>query len=1524
MLNPLDHPICLASPKRLTPLTAWQEHIPFAMFLIDILRPAVIVELGAHGGDSYCAFCQAVKEFNLDARCYAVDTWQGDQHTGSYDSKILDDLRAHHDPLYSSFSRLIQSTFDEALHHFADGTISLLHIDGYHTYEAVKHDFESWLPKMSTDGVVLLHDTTVQERNFGVSRLWSEIKQHYRHFEFLHGHGLGVLAVGEVRSKQLQSLLEAGDEESVRIRDFFFQAGHGLTLRLELENLAEALRVEMADQEKSLRERFENELEEKARMIQSLSSEMEQGEKLLRDKDRQIEESEAQLQHKDRLLCDKDRQLEESETQLQDKDRQLHGSEAEIQKIRRSLGWRLLSLYGRIKHRLFLPFFRTLRNPSKAFTRREYRPSLEPVIGLRLLDDSGRWESTSDDPQFSVSGEWPQGWSEVSISIETEDAVRGHARLYVDRGVGYSEKDSYDLGEPRGEHKRYVRLGREVIALRLDPVESPGRFRIKRLTLKRALLRRRNQNRDGLKENSNGGFGLKQFTRFSLARIESFRQKNGRAPRLSELPSALRRTWRAWRESRLNGHHPPAETARALRDFQIPQPIDPYAAWLEVNEWNQQRESLLNDRLSAVAEPPLLSVVMPVYNPPREFLDKAIESVVNQVYQNWELCIADDASTDPTTKDALQRWAGREPRIKIMFRQENGNISRATNSAAELTRGDYIVLMDQDDEISPDALGAVALYLSEHPETDILYSDDDKIDAQGERFAPQFKPDWSPELLLSYMYFSHLFVLRRNLFFEAGRMRAGFEGSQDYDLALRATEIAGHIRHIPKVLYHWRALPGSTASRGSAKPESFDAGLRAVQDTLDRRGIRAKACQPDWAVKAGCGIFAYQFSDDGPRVAIIIPTRNNVEVLKTCVQSLEKTTYKNFEVVIIDNESDDPATLEYLRTTRHRVLRIPNPGSGFNFAAINNRAVEQVEAEYILFLNNDTEIVAPAWLSQMAGYASIRGVGAVGARLLFPDGRIQHAGVVHGYYNGMAGPAFKLLPASDPGYLSHAMVARNYSAVTAACMLTRRDLFLEMGGFDEHNFSIAYNDVDYCYRLQASGHRVVYCPTAELIHHEGYSRGFADNAAEPAAFRKKYSKLNDPFYNPNLSLGHERFAIDARTIAPGTARPIRALMCAFNLNREGAPYSQFEMTVRLKERGVIDPIVYCPCDGPLRQAYEERGIRVEIFDHPFAGASDIMAYERAIENFAGRIKDWNIEVVYGNTQQTFYAIDAAKRLNLPSVWNPRESEPWQTYFDFLNWEIAACALRCFGYPYKVVFVADATREGCAPLNTHHNFITIHNGIDRERFDASLEIRPRERTRNELGIAADEIAVLTLGTVCERKGQIDLVEAVGRMGERFTNRLRCFIVGDRPNEYSEQLKSALQSLPTSKRSRVEIVPETPNTARYYSAADVFVCTSRLESFPRVILEAMAVGLPIITAPVYGIREQVQENVNALFFQPGDAAALADIITRLIDEPLLRQKLAHNSRHALDMLTDFEAMVSAYGRIFREAWLSGRSR
>ncbi|MEG5057428.1 glycosyltransferase [Microcoleus sp. A2-C5] len=1017
--------------------------------------------------------------------------------------------------------------------------------------------------------------------------------------------------------------------------------------------------------------------------------------------------------------------------------------------------------------------------------------------------------------------------------------------------------------------------------------------------------------------------------------------------------------------------------------FVVPKPIDRYDAWLEVNQWNVRSRDYLISRLKSCGEAlPKISVVMPVYNPQIDFLESAIDSVINQVYQNWELCIADDCSTDATVAETLKDWVQKDDRICIKFRTENGNISAATNSAAALATGDIILFLDNDDELTPDALGEVALYFATHPTTDFLYSDDDKIDTKGHRFAPQFKPEWSPELLLSYMYLGHLCAVKKEIFEQIGGLRLGFEGSQDYDFALRATEISRHVAHLPLVLYHWRTAPGSTAVSGAAKPSSFSAGQQAIQDALNRRKIKGSVAQHAWAIKENLGIFAQDFPDDGPSVTLIIPTKNQVKLLKACIDSLESTTYKNYQIAVIDNESDDPKTLEYLNQLSCQVLRIRNPGGKFSFAAINNRAVAQVDSEYVLFLNNDTEVITPRWLSQMVGYAQIPAVGAVGARLLYPDGRIQHAGVIHGLHHGLAGHAFKLMDKDNRGYLSQAMVTRNYSAVTAACTITPRQLFLELGGFDEENFAVAYNDVDYGYRLLERGYRCVYCPDAELLHKEGTSRGFTDNPQEVAAFRRKYAGKNDGFYSPHLSLEDEYFHIQPRRVfmteegkkeegrgkkeegrgkkeegrlatdfvadltdvtdvtdvtdgrdkgelqfadsgllsvanTNNSIHPVRVLMCSNSLDFTGAPLHQYEIAVKLAAEGVILPIVLCTTDGPLRQAYEQQGIEVIVRDNPLEHIYQRDAYDEAIRSFSKEIESLKVDAIYANTLENFFVVDAARQIGIPTVWNVHESEPWQTYFNRFGSEIAARALECFRFPYKVIFVADATRDRYLPLNSHHNFTVIHNGLDLSKLENSEN---SELARKTLGVAAQDVVLLLLGTVCERKGQQDLVQALSLLPEKWHNQIRCFIVGDRPSIYSNKLADMVGALPEDLRQRVTVVPETGEPGQYYKAADIFVCTSRVESFPRVILEAMACDLPIITSPVFGIKEQVRPGINGLFYTPNRPDELVAALMSLLEDKSLRQQLAGNAKYVLDSLNTFEEMTQAYAEIFCEAYFA----
>jgi len=952
-----------------------------------------------------------------------------------------------------------------------------------------------------------------------------------------------------------------------------------------------------------------------------------------------------------------------------------------------------------------------------------------------------------------------------------------------------------------------------------------------------------------------------------------------------------------------------------------------FESWQIYNRETEAGRNAIELAVSALERAPTFSVLMPVYDPPLPALDAAIRSVLAQTYGNFTLVLADDCSTDPAVRPRLEEWAARDARIRLVLRPENGHISAATNSAAEVAEGNYLVFVDNDDELPEQALAHFALYLERFPEADILYSDDAKLDRSGIGLtAPKFKPDWSPELLLSYCYVSHLKAIRASLYREIGGSRLGFEGSQDHDMLLRASERARHIGHVPQILYRRRVLPTSTASSGHAKPYSFEAGRRAVEEAFARRGLPCRVIHPDWAARDGLGIYVPVMPDMGPSVAIVIPTRNNHLSLDRLLRSLPKTTYRNYVVHIVDNMSDDPATLAYLAQQPHPVMRIANPGNSFSYAHINNAAVKNISEELVLFLNDDTEVIEPCWLSQMVGWSRLPGVGAVGARLIFPDGRVQHAGVALGLREGLT--AFRGLAGSQSGYLWFAKVTRNCAAVSAATMLTPRALFLEMSGFDEGKFPVSYNDVDYCLRLQDRGYRTVFCGEAELFHDEGQTRGRKLAApAELAALTERCRGRLDPYYSPHLGRDGNRYEIKPTVVPPILrTKPLRVLVVTHNLNHEGAPNSALELVVGLRQKGVIEPVVLSPQDGPLRAAYEARGIPVEVVPEARIASAlrNLQHYEDRIANLCNVAGIGSYDLVYCNTALTFWAVDAARRMNVPSVWNIRESEPWTSYYNNLPKEVARRALQCFAIPYRVLFVADSTRALWSPIDRTGNFDVIHNGLDLARFADKTRLPHRDAARRALGVADDELCLLALGTVCARKGQKELALALSELEPDIAQGLAVFIVGARRNAYSDELRQLVAAAPAHLRDRIRIVNETGETAVYWNAADIFCCNSHQESYPRVTLEAMAMGLPIVTTPVFGIKEQVRDDVNALFYNPGDVRGLADRLARVIEDAELRNHLAANSRDVLQSLMSYSDMLEEYATAFKAAAFSAVPR
>jgi GT2 family glycosyltransferase len=545
----------------------------------------------------------------------------------------------------------------------------------------------------------------------------------------------------------------------------------------------------------------------------------------------------------------------------------------------------------------------------------------------------------------------------------------------------------------------------------------------------------------------------------------------------------------------------------------------------------------LRDEASNFGYRPLVSLLLPVSSLEREWLEGGLYSVLSQVYPWWELRICGIGSTEERAREVLGRYERLDERIRVTYLEGETSLSASLNASLVSVGGEFVGLLNQGDELAPDALFEVVKLLQEHRGADVIYSDEDEIGEKGNRTNPHFKPGWSPDLLLSTNYVSQLSLYRKDLLEGIGGFREGFDACRGYDLVLRATERTAEIHHVPKVLYHRRTGTDPLAPHDGDKSLVRERTRRALADALERRGYEGSVEEgflPDR--------FRVRFGIKGePRVSIIIPTRDNLSFLRRCVESVERlTTYRNYELLIVDNDSREPAMLEYLDSLPHRVIPFKEP---FNYSRINNFAVSQAEGEYVLLLNDDTEIVSGGWLEAMLEHAQRPEVGAVGARLLYPDGRIQHAGVIVGvgspWEPGVAMHAHHFYRADSPGYAGTLTATTNYSAVTAACMLLRKSLFEEIGGLDEENLPVQFNDVDLCLKMHERGYYIVYTPYAELYHHESVSRGlFSGSRTENLYMRERWGEVmdKDPYYNPNFSRGYGDFNLRADLLRPRVLR----------------------------------------------------------------------------------------------------------------------------------------------------------------------------------------------------------------------------------------------------------------------------------------------------------------------------------------------------------------------------------------------------
>jgi glycosyltransferase involved in cell wall biosynthesis len=912
------------TPNLLNSPSAWLGHMPFAGWIIQEIKPKLFVELGTHYGHSYFSFCQAVVEAGLSTKCYAIDTWQGDEHAGQYGEQIFGKVNAYHQEHYAGFSGMLRMTFDDAVTYFADESIELMHIDGLHTYEAVRHDFDNWLPKLAPGAVVMFHDTNVRERNFGVWKLWEELQASYpNNLEFMHSYGLGVLQLNNAPNDKKLEWLQPNSPEKQNLIKYFDALG--------------------------ARQRERYELNELKQHIANLNPTVTERDEVI------VNFNQTAISYADALKA--------------------------IEEIRGSSYWQITLPIRYISSKT--------RNIVSLF-------NLLP----RIIRFGGgvRASATKAGRVFSR-----EGWSGVKRRI-----------LFVggNRGAPPSSTIRPDLTSAeidRNDYSEWVR--------RYDTLTDIDRNKIK-------------------------------------------------------------------------------------------------------------------SKIAGFAAQPLISVIMPVYNPPLSFLEEAIRSVRNQLYSNWELCIADDASTDPTVRKLLEQHRKQDGRIKVVYRKQNGHISRSSNSALELAQGEFVALLDHDDLLAEHALYWAVDAINRHPDVGLIYSDEDKIDESNLRHDPYFKCALNYELLLAQNMISHLGIYRTDIVSSLGGFRVGYEGSQDYDLTLRVIERLGpnQIIHIPHVLYHWRAIAGSTALAVSEKNYAVDASRKAVTEHLERRGISAEVMP---ALEAPMfNRVRFTCPSPQPLVSIIIPTRDRADLLGMCIDSLiQRTTYSNYEVIIMDNGSVEDATrqlFDRLPSDRFRVLRDESP---FNFSALNNNAARAARGELLCLMNNDIEILTPDWLEEMVSFAIRSDIGCVGARLWYPDGALQHGGVLLGI-GGVANHAHYKIGRGNPGYFGRAVLHQSLSAVTGACLIVRRQVFEEVGGLDEQ-LAVAFNDIDFCLRVREAGYRNVWTPYAEMNHHESASRKNEDTPEKLIRFRNEVGfmqdgwgelLLDDPAYSPNLTLDDEHFS----------------------------------------------------------------------------------------------------------------------------------------------------------------------------------------------------------------------------------------------------------------------------------------------------------------------------------------------------------------------------------------------------------------
>ena len=945
----------------------------------------------------------------------------------------------------------------------------------------------------------------------------------------------------------------------------------------------------------------------------------------------------------------------------------------------------------------------------------------------------------------------------------------------------------------------------------------------------------------------------------------------------------------------------------------------PYQAWQQANalspRWHQQ---LAAEAARLADSGPSFILLIDTRGCTSSQLRDLADSLHHQIYPRWQAWFVGDL-TAPEGDERIHRH--RCPDFKKM--------TVALNAAVAAADGSHLTLLPGHSRLSPDALAEIARVLVTRADIELIYTDEDRMDAEGTRSHPVFKPDWSPALADSGLFPGHLCFVRASRFRDLDGFREEFPLLPWFDVLLRVGDQLNETKtaHVPLVCHHARAtIPQET----SPDDRSVEEARKALADAVRRRGrhtapflpetghhrrLRYHQCRPEPGILARLP------------VTIVIPTRDRLHLLQECIELLDETVdWRHARLIIADDHSRDADAVRYLEIIQRRpdlycrVVRPADRAAPFNYSHLVNLALPLVETPLILHLNNDVNALEHGWLEEMATWFLQADVGAVGAQLVYPEKTLNHTGIVIGAHGGLADTPFAKAKPADTPVEWHA-AAREVSAVTGACLMTRTDLYRRIGGFDEQDFGVAYNDVDYCLRVRAGGHRVIYTPQAKLMHWGSATRGVTFDDAEHVAFVRRYPGFRDPFLSPHLALhGNQLQCVAGTASRHDRARPLRLLLLTHNLNLEGAPLFLLEYARwMVKEAGFTIEIL-AGQDGPLRESFTALGASITLVDaSPIYSSPDEETFHRRLHDIALLLAWDRIDLVVCNTLVSFWGVHLAAKAHKPSLFYIHESSTIFRFFERkLELELHPLVAQAFHRATRALFLCQATRAYYEDHNVQGNFRIVPSWINLDDIETFRSRHTRAEMRRKHGFADDETVIANIGTVCERKGQhvfIRAIEHFNRQGHR--GKFRFVMVGARPGIYLDLLQRDLKRLALT---NVTLVPETREVFDFFVAADQFVCTSYEESFPRVVMEAMAFHTPIVTTDVHGIAEMIGQRQQGYLVPAGDHLALSRMMWTCVAKERSGKSLTPTAYSKALRYYDHRRVLTFHVALAQEACLS----